>query len=277
MALNPLPLTRSFLPAPAQQRFPHHNVDRPAPRSAREWEQQLDEELQGSLTYQVVKRVLLKESATIVDADNADVDRDNSAELDSVETTAEIAFQINVQVDIELKIALAQTTATAPQKSDPLVLDLHGDGIQLAANERVQFDITGDGKREWISQLEGDNYFLAVDTNGNQRIDDGHELFGDQHGDSNGFEALARFDDNHDHLIDAHDRLFSALRLVQLRSDGSQTTIGLAEKGIKALDLRYQQTHSVLNSGDEIAQQGQFIFDDHHSGKLVDMLFQYRV
>lgn len=68
----------------------------------------------------------------------------------------------------------------APLFIDPLVLDLNGDGVQLIRLDRSQthFDFDGNDFREragWISPQDG---FLARDINGNGRIDNGSELFG---------------------------------------------------------------------------------------------------
>jgi len=54
--------------------------------------------------------------------------------------------------------------------------------------------------------------WLALDRNGDGVIDSGSELFGDATG-KDGFDALARLDDNRDGVIDAHDRAFASLLL----------------------------------------------------------------
>jgi hypothetical protein len=62
----------------------------------------------------------------------------------------------------------------------PLVLDLNGDGIKLFPYSKgVYFDIDNDGFAErvgWVSPQDGQ---LARDLNGNGKIDDITELFGD--------------------------------------------------------------------------------------------------
>ena len=64
--------------------------------------------------------------------------------------------------------------------NSPLILDFSGEGIYLSAPlEGVRFDIKGRGVKSQISWPLGDNTgFLVLDRNHNGRIDDVHELFG---------------------------------------------------------------------------------------------------
>jgi hypothetical protein len=63
----------------------------------------------------------------------------------------------------------------------PIVFDLDNNGFHFSgADDRVWFDINGDGVKElinWIERGSGD-VFLAMDRNGNGIIDGGQELFG---------------------------------------------------------------------------------------------------
>lgn len=105
--------------------------------------------------------------------------------------------------------------------SSPLVIDLADQGITLSApTDGVLFDIDGDGNKELISWPEDrSSVFLALDRNHNGNIDDVHELFGngtvgpDGESAANGFAALQKYDDNNDHFIDEHDRIYSQLVL----------------------------------------------------------------
>ena len=77
------------------------------------------------------------------------------------------------------------------------------------------FDITGDGRQDQVSWVAPSDGFLVYDRNGNGYIDSGKELFGDQHGASNGFEELAKFDGDGNGIIDDNDDIFDNLRVWQ--------------------------------------------------------------
>jgi hypothetical protein len=86
--------------------------------------------------------------------------------------------------------------------SSPIIADMDGDGYRLTSvEEGVWFDLDGDGSSEQLgwTAAGSDDAFLVLDRNGNGRIDDGTELFGDHtpaYADqpfppvANGFEAL---------------------------------------------------------------------------------------
>lgn len=105
----------------------------------------------------------------------------------------------------------------------PLVLDLNGDGIELTSvnGATAFFDVGVDGFAEATGWVAADDGLLVLDVNGNGRIDNGSELFGDQTGHAHGFLALAQHDDNGDGVIDASDAVFGQLRIWQdLNQDG---------------------------------------------------------
>lgn len=163
------------------------------------------------------------------------------------------------------------------QTGDPLVLDLSGQGITTTGVDAgVQFDLTGDGQLEQVSFVTGDSWFLALDSNDNGRIDSGRELFGDQNGAAHGFAELARHDGNADGVIDASDEVFARLRLFQMGSDGEQVLQSLAEAGVTAIDLGYQNTRKALNVYDYVAQIGQFQRSDGSTGEASDLQLGYR-
>lgn len=90
------------------------------------------------------------------------------------------------------------------QQLSPIVIDIDGNGFSLtSAYGGVEFDFAGDGVRRRMSwtAANSDDGWLALDGNGNGRIDSSLELFDnltaqvDRPGvERNGFEALAAFD-----------------------------------------------------------------------------------
>ena len=84
----------------------------------------------------------------------------------------------------------------------PFIVDTARDGYRLTSVDNgVRFDLNADGVPEQVAwtRRDSDDAFLALDRNGNGRIDDGSELFGnytparpDTPGVTtpNGFEAL---------------------------------------------------------------------------------------
>ena len=105
-------------------------------------------------------------------------------------------------------------------KFDPLVVDLDNDGFDMLNSENgVHFDLDGDKLKEkttWISKKDG---FLSIDLDGNGKIDNGAELFGDTFMLADGkyarsaIEALTSLDKNKDGVIDAKDEVYSKLRI----------------------------------------------------------------
>jgi hypothetical protein len=114
-------------------------------------------------------------------------------------------------------------------------------------NDPVLFDINADGRPDvlgWTAPGTNEG-FLALDRNGNGRIDSGVELFGNytpmKNGQraANGFVALAEFDDNHDGVIDGSDSIWPSLRLwVDANHDGVSEPgeiLSLDDAGITSL------------------------------------------
>jgi hypothetical protein len=104
----------------------------------------------------------------------------------------------------------------AREEISPIILDLDGDGIETTnVKDGAYFDHDGNGFAEQTGWAGADDGLLVFDRDGNGTIDSGKELFGsetilsDGSKASNGFEALAELDDNHDGKIDASDAAFA--------------------------------------------------------------------
>ena len=140
------------------------------------------------------------------------------------------------------------SASSAQSPRDPLAIDLGALGIELTSvKDGVHFDLDKNGfaeKTAWIGIEDG---FLVLDRNGNGRIDDGGELFGDQVILSNGFvsvsgfEALKDLDLNGDGIIDSNDKAFDELRIwIDSTHDGlsqSGELKTLRELGIESISL----------------------------------------
>jgi hypothetical protein len=137
--------------------------------------------------------------------------------------------------------------------NSPLILDLGTDNYRLTSLAAgVRFDLRNEGyaaQTAW-TRTDTEIAFLALDRNGNGRIDDGSELFGTatplRSGvrARNGFAALAELDDNADARIDAGDRVWSTLLLWTDRNhDGDSSPAELrpvAGSVVTALQTEYR-------------------------------------
>lgn len=167
-----------------------------------------------------------------------------------------------------------------PPASDPLVLDLDGDGIELTdiANG-VLFDINGDGKKEQTAFVARDDGFLAMDRDLNGLIESGLELFGDQKGAANGFAELARYDDNQDRKISDADSIFEKLLVYrELNNDGvgsGSELSSLKDFGISAISLTYQNV-DLRSAENRITQISQYQKQNGENFLAGDAWMNYR-
>jgi len=176
-------------------------------------------------------------------------------------------------VSIRLEVSLVDEQA---EKSDPLVIDVNGDGFTTTGIEQgAIFDINADGIQDQVSVTSGDDAFLALDINHNGFIDDGSELFGDQTGHENGFANLATYDDNHDGRIDANDQIFNSLLMMRL-VDNQQFINKLSETEIESINLGYKNTSAETSAGDSIVQISDYQNSAGQTGRVADLLLQYK-
>ncbi|WP_458765253.1 putative Ig domain-containing protein [Cupriavidus basilensis] len=191
---------------------------------------------------------------------------------------------------IFLNTANAQARVTLP--TDPLVLDLNGDGVRLTSyvNDPVLFDTDNDGgsleRTGWVSKEDG---IVVVDRNNNGRIDNISETLSEYYGGAagsdgaagaktfrDGFAALKSLDSNDDNVFDSRDASWGAVKVwVDSNHDGKSWNDAngngvvdaseaselrtLSELGITQINLANTAQSGAVRDGNEVLAQGTFV------------------
>jgi Ca2+-binding RTX toxin-like protein len=161
--------------------------------------------------------------------------------------------------------------------TDPLVLDLNGDGIHLVATSvgSPLFDINNTGFGIHTGWVQPDDGMLFYDKNSNGQVDSGRELFGGQ-GDV-GFDALANYDLNADGVIDASDAIYSQLQVWRDINDNGVADSGelqsLATSGISSISLTTTAPVDPDIAGNTVNAVGTFTRTDGSTGTIAGVSF----
>ena len=128
-------------------------------------------------------------------------------------------------------------------KTDPLMINLDTN-IGSVSDQKFFFDLDSDGKEEEISFAGKGSGFLALDKNGDGKINDGSELFGTKSGD--GFKDLAKYDEDGNGWIDENDSIYSQLKVWTKDENGNDRLIDLKDADVGAIYLRNADTQFSL-------------------------------
>lgn len=145
-----------------------------------------------------------------------------------------ISFGVSLNMSREFASMVNIETTKQVVLTDPLVINM--DDLPAGTREMTfQFDIDADGKMDEISMLREGSGFLALDRNGDGKINDGSELFGTRSG--NGFSDLAVYDQDGNGWIDENDEIFSKLLIWSKDKDGNDVLKSLKEADVGAIYL----------------------------------------
>ena len=159
---------------------------------------------------------------------------------------------------------------SARQTKDPLVLNFNGSAAQLTS-QRFKFDLNSDGKTEDINFVSGGSGFLALDKNGDGKINNGSELFGATSG--NGFAELSALDSDHNGWIDENDAAYEQLRVWTKDAAGNDQLATLKQANVGALSLASVATPFDLKDNrnalqGQIRASGIFLAEDGKVGTM---------
>ena len=193
--------------------------------------------------------------------------------------------EINVDVDVSMARKKEYETfipISSPLDNlyDPLIINT---GTQTASlsDKKFKFDLDADGKQDEISMTKSGSGFLALDKNGDDKINDGNELFGVKSGD--GFKDLAEYDTDGNGWIDENDEVFDKLKVWSKTDDGKDNLRTLKESGVGAIFLGSEGTEFTLDGADgvldgKVRKTGIFLKEDGTAGTIqhVDLAIKGR-
>ncbi len=182
----------------------------------------------------------------------------------------EIDFNVNVGMSRSVQERYLESLHLGFTMCDPLVINLDTD-IASLSDQTFYFDIDGDGELDEVSQLGAGSGYLALDKNGDGKINDGNELFGTASG--NGFADLAKYDEDGNGWIDENDAIWEKLKIWCKDENGNDVLYRLADKGVGAICLQNVSTDFTLkgSSGQTqgaIRNSGVFLYENGCAGTV---------
>ena len=176
------------------------------------------------------------------------------------------------------------STGGAENKTSPIVIDLDGDGVETLPIGEKFFDLDADGLSESTGWVNSDDGLLVHDRDGNGRISNGTELFGNHsllaNGDTaqNGFQALAEYDNNGDGLVNVQDASYASLQVWRDLNGNGFSDEGelqsLADAGVVSISTGYTNSSHVDAHGHEHRQVATVMLSNGTASTAADVWFK---
>nr|CAX84233.1 uncharacterized protein bu93_0030 [uncultured bacterium] len=168
--------------------------------------------------------------------------------------------------------------------SDPLVLDLDGNGIQLTSKENgVPIDIDGDGVLDRSGWTSGGDGILVVDRDGDGAIAGMSEVVSERMvpAAQSSLGALATFDSDHNGRIDGQDVDFGKVQVWVDRDHNGVSApdelFTLTQLGITALELELDRAGETVLHDNQVSGHLKVHFADGHVGTMAEVRFDVEV
>ena len=175
--------------------------------------------------------------------------------------------------------ATANLSVTITALAPPIAVDLDGDGVEFVPNAAgVKFDYDGDGIVETTAWVGADDGLLAIDKNGDGKVNNGSELVFGGGGLSDLQGLAANYDSNGDAKLDAADADFAKFGIWQDANSNGVTDAGefrsLISEGIISISLTSDGRAYVAADG-QVQVKGEALYTraDGSTGKLADAAF----
>ncbi len=151
----------------------------------------------------------------------------------------EIQFTLNLTMSREFVESMDISIRAGDALLDPLLINFSGSAAELT-DQKFAFDLNSDGVAEQMPFMTGESGILVFDKDGDQKADNGSELFGPRTG--NGFNELSAFDQTKDGWIDENDSIYNQLYIWTKDQDGGDQLQGLKQSGVGAIAISAVET-----------------------------------
>lgn len=183
--------------------------------------------------------------------------------------------EFNFSLDVQMSRSFEYHSSSSLQygsggsPTDPLMLTLGNDAGSFSGAS-VSFDLQSNGQKTQLPFISNGGW-LALDRNGDGKVNDGSELFGTQSG--NGFADLAKLDSNGDGVLDDGDPAFAQLKLWSGRDGDKDQLMGLKQLGIGAILLPSVDTPFSIKDANnqsqaDIRRSGVYLTEDGQAGRV---------